>query len=121
MPGAIDVLLSDSRDIEIVCKMKSETQEIQATTAKEAVDMAVQSSTFGLNAGILLDLFLNAGPKFPFRLAEVTVGASFKLVPDLKLAYNSGKTATTGGTTTTTTVTSYKVTTPINGWTIVAN
>lgn len=116
VPGETYITLLESPSIAVICTMMSETQEIQASTAKEAVDTAVNTSSFGGNAGVLLDLFLNLGAKFPFKLAEATVGGSFKAVPDLKLAYNSSTTTTTGGTTTTTTTTTYKVTTPLNGW-----
>jgi hypothetical protein len=120
VPGAIDILLSESPDITVTCTMKSETQEVTAGSVKEAVDTAVNTSSFGANLGVLFDLFLNAGAKFPFKVAEATVGGSFKVLPDLKLAYTSGTTSTTGGTTTTSTTTVFKVTTPINGWNISA-
>jgi len=118
VPGAIDIPLSDSPDIAVTCTMKSETQEVTAATVKEAVDTTVNASSFGANLGVLFDLFLNAGAKFPFKVAEATVGGSFKAVPDLKLAYTSGTTTTTGGTTTTSTTTVFKVTTPLNGWSV---
>lgn len=118
VPGAITVPLPDAPDIAFECSMKSETREIQATTVKEAIDMTVESSGFGVNANILLDLFLNVGAKFPFKIAEVTVDGIIKPVLDLKGEYNRSTTTTTGGTETTTTVTTYKVTTPLNGWTI---
>lgn len=118
VPGAIDFNLPDSPDIAFECFMKSETREIQATSVKEAVDTAVQTSGFGVNADILLDRFLNAGAKFPFRIAEVNVDGTIKTVLDLKGEYKRGSTTTTGGTTTTTTVTTFKVTTPLNGWSI---
>jgi hypothetical protein len=118
VPGVIDIPLSESPDITVTCTMKSETQEVTAGSVKEAVDTTVSTSSFGANLGVLFDLFLNAGAKFPFKVAEATVGGSFKVVPDLKLAYTSGTTTTTGGTTTTSTTTVFKVTTPINGWNI---
>jgi hypothetical protein len=120
VPGVIDIPLSESPDITVTCTMKSETQEVTAGSVKEAVDMTVNTTSFGANLGVLFDLFLNAGAKFPFKVAEATVGGSFKVVPDLKLAYTSGTTITTGGTTTTSTTTVFKVTTPINGWNISA-
>lgn len=120
VPGAIDIPLSESPDIAITCTMKSETREVTAGSVKEAVDTTVTTSGFGANLGVLFDLFLNAGAKFPFKVAEATVGGSFKAVPDLKLSYTSGTTTTTGGSTTTSTTTTYKVTTPINGWSISA-
>lgn len=118
VPGVIDIPLSDLPDITVTCTMKSETKEVTAGSVKEAMDTTVNTSSFGANLGILLDLFLNAGAKFPFKVAEATVGGSFKVVPDLKLAYTSGTTTTIGGTTTTSTTTVFKVTTPINGWNI---
>lgn len=120
VPGIIDIPLSESPDITVTCTMKSETQEVTAGSVKEAVDTTVSTSSFGANLGVLFDLFLNAGAKFPFKVAvaEGTAGGSFKVIPDLKLAYTSGTTTTTGGTTTTSTTTVFKVTTPINGWNI---
>ncbi len=120
VPGSINILLSESPDITVTCTMKAEEKEVTAGSVKEAVDTAVNTSSFGANLGVLFDLFLNAGAKFPFKVAEATVGGSFKAVPDLKLAYTSGTTTTTGGTTTTSTTTVFKVTTPINGWSISA-
>lgn len=98
--------------------MKSETSEIQATSVKEAIDTTIAQSGFGLNAGVLLDSFLNLGVKFPFKIAEVAANGAIKLIGDLKGAYNQSTTNTTGGTSTDTTVETYKVTTPINGWTV---
>jgi hypothetical protein len=121
VPGAIDLPLPDSPDVSFECTMKSETREFQEAKVHEAVDTAVTTSGFGLKAGILLDLFLNAGVKFPFKLAEVTADGTIKPVIDLKGEYNKSKTATTGGTTTTTESSTYKVTTPLNGWTIVVS
>jgi hypothetical protein len=95
VPGAIDVNLSDSPDIAFECLMKSETRDIQATSVKEAVDTAVATSGFGVNAGILLDRFLNAGAKFPFKIAEANVDGGIKTVLDLKGEYNRGTTTTT--------------------------
>lgn len=118
VPGAIDIPLPDTPDIAFECIMDSETREIQATTVKEAVDKAVQTSKFGINAGILLDLFLNAGAKFPFQIAEVDTSGAIKTVLDLKNEYNLSTTTTAGGTTSSTTLTTYKVTTPLNGWKI---
>jgi len=118
VPGVIDIPLSDSPDITVTCTMKSETKEVTAGSVKEAIDTTVNTSSFGANLGVLLDLFLNAGAKFPFKVAEATVGGSFKVVPDLKLAYTSSTTTTTGETTTSSTSTVFKVTTPINGWNI---
>ena len=117
-PGAIDILLSETPDIAVTCTMKSETREFQGTKVHEVVDTAVSTTGFGVNGGILFDRFLNAGVKFPFKLAEVNADGTIKTVLDLKGEYNRSKTATTGGTTTTTVVTTYKVTTPINGWNI---
>jgi hypothetical protein len=120
VPGTITVTLPDTPDVAFVCTMKSETRDIQSTSVSEVMDTAVNTSTFGANAGVLFDLFLNAGAKFPFKLAEVTAVGAFKAVPDLKLAYNNSRTTSTGGTTTTTTTTTYKVTTPLNGWQVIA-
>lgn len=119
-PGAIDIPLSDSPDVAVTCTMKSETREFQGTKVHEVVDTAVNTTGFGVTGGILFDRFLNAGVKFPFKLAEVNADGTIKTVLDLKAEYNRSKTATTGGTTTTTVVTTYKVTTPINGWSISA-
>ena len=119
-PGAIDLPLSDSPDIAIECTMKSETREFSGTKVHEVIDTAVNTSGFGVNGGILFDRFLNAGIKFPFKLAELNADGTVKTVLDLKGEYNKSKVATTGGTTTTTVATTYKVTTPLNGWTIVA-
>ena len=114
------ITLPDTPDVAIVCTMKSETRDLQDVGVREVLDSAVNTSSFGVNAGVLFDLFLNAGAKFPFKLAEATAGGAFKVVPDLKLAYNRGSTTTTGGNTTNTTTINYRVTTPLNGWNIAA-
>ena len=116
VPGAITLSLPDTPDVAFVCAMKSETRDIQSSGVREVMDTAVSNSAFGANVGVLFDLFLNAGAKFPFKLAQATAGGAFKTVPDLKAQYNNSTATTTGGTTTATATIDFKVTTPLNGW-----
>ncbi len=71
---------------------------------------------YGVNGAILCDRFLNAGVYFPFEHAEVNADGTIKKILDLMGDSIRIKTATIAATTTV--VTTYKVTTPINGWNI---
>ncbi len=116
--GTQDFIFPDKSSVVFVCTMKSTSTTVSTTDVRSAVEQAVQNSGIGATLSPMLDLFLNSGVAFPFRIFEISADGGGKTELDLKLEYNQASSGTTGTSTGSTTVTKYEVIIPTNGWEI---
>ncbi len=118
IPGLREFTLPDQPDIVFKATMLSETRKVSATSVTQAVDQAIQNSSFGAALNPIFSRFLNAGVEFPFRIFKVKADTGGKTELNLRLEYNQATTSTTTATTGNTTVEEFEVVIPKNGWAI---